>query len=324
MTFTYSYRDKNGAKREAVIEAASRAAAFAALKAQGISPLSVRAGGGRAGAPRTPQSGGRMSPRAAVCALAAVFVLVVAGGLWWWMRQGNQKPADGENQKSHRIVQREGKAKDGKIQLPPASEPSRPKSITPSSAEIRQASHDVVAAPEKEGRVVTNTALGAITYLSPDDPDIAIKTGIHQEIGSLMSGELGDPVAPFPYSFQVEGSGSQTDEFVASLKHKVELRAGDDIPTMELKRKTLQARLDLLAAIDEGLSVKDALKEAYIQRVRAYEARQAYIADLKGYAAENPPQKEFNDTLEAVNAKLKEKGIKIISRENLGLEDEDE
>ena len=171
---------------------------------------------------------------------------------------------------------------------------------------------------------MTNTALGAITYLSPDDPDIAIKTGIHQEIGSLMSGELGDPVAPFPYSFQVEGSGSQTDEFVASLKHKIEIHSDDDIPTMELKRKTLQARLDLLAAIDEGLSVKDALKEAYIQRVRAYEARQAYIADLQDYAAENPSQKEFNDTLEAVNAKLKEKGIKIISRENLGLEDGDE
>ena len=44
MCFTYIFRDKSGAKCEATIEAASREMAFATLKANGISPLSIREG----------------------------------------------------------------------------------------------------------------------------------------------------------------------------------------------------------------------------------------------------------------------------------------
>ena len=45
MTFTVTYRDQTGAKREEAIEAASRAACVAACRARGISPIAIREGG---------------------------------------------------------------------------------------------------------------------------------------------------------------------------------------------------------------------------------------------------------------------------------------
>ena len=42
MTFTITYRDATGAMREEAVEAASRADALSALKARGISPISLR------------------------------------------------------------------------------------------------------------------------------------------------------------------------------------------------------------------------------------------------------------------------------------------
>ena len=101
----------------------------------------------------------------------------------------------------------------------------------------------------------------------------------------------------------------------------MEIKPQDGESTMDMKRRTLEARLDLLDAIDQGMSVKDALKEAYVQRVRAYEARQAYIEGLQEYAAENPPKKDFEDVLLDVNSKLRAKGIKVITRDCLGLEE---
>ena len=44
MTFTVTYRDKSGARREEAIEAADRAACVAACRARGILPLAIREG----------------------------------------------------------------------------------------------------------------------------------------------------------------------------------------------------------------------------------------------------------------------------------------
>ena len=44
MTFTVTYRDQRGAKREEAIEAADRTACVAVCRARGISPLAIREG----------------------------------------------------------------------------------------------------------------------------------------------------------------------------------------------------------------------------------------------------------------------------------------
>ena len=112
------------------------------------------------------------------------------------------------------------------------------------------------------------------------------------------------------------------DGFLKSLKNPIEPRAEDSTQKLEWKRNILEARLSLLDGIKSGISVKDAIREEHAFRVRAYEARQAYIRDLQDYAAASPAVTEFRDTLKAVNDKLAEQGIKAISADDVGVADE--
>ena len=86
MTFTVTYRAKDGAKAEEEIEAASRAECFARCRARGIAPLGVREGRAkRAGGP-----GGGAGPSPARKPFAVRFCLFVAIAAlaaiaWWWL-----------------------------------------------------------------------------------------------------------------------------------------------------------------------------------------------------------------------------------------------
>ncbi len=334
MCFTYTFRDNAGARREATLEAASREAAFAVLKADGILPLSIREGGKVS--PRPPTVSRRRDgskkdntrkPFAVLFCLLVAIAAIAAIALWYATRD------DDADISAIPSTPRKTTTVTNAPSLPaiPAAISAVPANAKPTPGKHDHRS-DILPPPAVvhadkisiSNYIATHyTTNSAVRPIDPNDPDLPLITGVNQELGSLMSSELGDPVPPFPYSFQVESPNDQNDEFLKSLKHNVVLRESDSATRVEGKQKLLQARLDLLDAMEQGISVKDAIKEAYIQRVRAYEARQAYISDLKNYAAENPETKDFNDTLDAVNAKLQEKGIKPITREHLGLEDDE-
>ena len=98
MTFTVTYRDKDGALRDECVEAASRAECVAACRGRGITPTAIREGGvrggGRRAAAATPNGRDKrgrsrsMLWGAAILAAAAL----VLGGVWWWLAA---RPANG-------------------------------------------------------------------------------------------------------------------------------------------------------------------------------------------------------------------------------------
>ena len=82
MTFTVTYRAKDGALREERVEAASRAECVAECRRRGITPTAIKEGG------KSRQDGGspsqrRLTGNAAI--LAAVVLAAIAGGMWWWI-----------------------------------------------------------------------------------------------------------------------------------------------------------------------------------------------------------------------------------------------
>ena len=98
MTFTVTYREKNGAKAEVEIEAASRAECFAQCKARGIAPLGVkegrakRVGGGDGG-----RAGARPSPTRKLFTIRFylfVAIAALAAIAWWWFCRDEAKPAE--------------------------------------------------------------------------------------------------------------------------------------------------------------------------------------------------------------------------------------
>ena len=93
MTFTVTYRGKDGALREELIEAAGRADCMSALKARGIVPVSVKEGARKSRGELRPSRSSGGNPQSSILNLKssiflAAAVLVVAGGAWWWFGGG--------------------------------------------------------------------------------------------------------------------------------------------------------------------------------------------------------------------------------------------
>ena len=83
MTFTVTYRAKDGALREERVEAASRAECVAECRKRGIAPTKIAEGGsGKSAA--SPNGRDKRGPSRAGAILAAVALAVIAGGVWWW------------------------------------------------------------------------------------------------------------------------------------------------------------------------------------------------------------------------------------------------
>ena len=74
MKYTYAYKDSDGKRHEAAIEAPSRDAAFAALREQGIRPIKVVAADG------SKANGAPVGVRRRVMAVSIIVAVVAAGG----------------------------------------------------------------------------------------------------------------------------------------------------------------------------------------------------------------------------------------------------
>ncbi|MBR4652042.1 MAG: hypothetical protein IKO72_01665 [Kiritimatiellae bacterium] len=317
MTFIVTYRDKSGAKREEVIDAASREMAFSALKVNGITPLSLSKG--------VPRSPGVLRTKLFTIPLCLFVVIAAIAVIIWFFRSANEgMPNYNDNRYVSKVV------KDVKPTAPTRSTTLvAPISTSKVSESTKKNFHNEHVASELHQAIKGVCTNSAIVYHAYDtnDPDHVHITQVNQELGALFSSQPGEQVIPFPFAFQADGDDrnanydNMNDGFLASLKNPIEMRDGDSLDKLEWKRNILEARLALLDGIRNGVSVKDAIKEEYAFRVRAYEARSAYIRDLRDYAAESPDVEAFRDTLKAVNDKLSTQGIKSISMDDVGVED---
>ena len=134
MTFTVTYRDKDGALREECVESAGRSECVAALKARGIVPVSVREGkestrlrSGKSAASPNGRAAVRPSHWVRGAAILAALVLVV-GGVWWWAARSASAPDQADGQKSVPSARGDGSGKSAASPKAVAREPGSGKS----------------------------------------------------------------------------------------------------------------------------------------------------------------------------------------------------
>ncbi len=114
MTFTVTYRAKDGALREERVEAASRAECVAEYRRRGIAPTKIAEGrSGKSAASPMGRDGARPSRVGGVgdnkrttarwVAVAVVAVIAIAGGVWWWVGGRGVTALPAEKPAKHKV-----------------------------------------------------------------------------------------------------------------------------------------------------------------------------------------------------------------------------
>ena len=263
------------------------------------------------------KKGGTKSP-SALKGIVAGLVVCALGALSIWLFSGGDGASKAKPDKARRIREvapATAKAND-------ASDTKRQAPSTPSA--VAQSYNEQVKEFVKKS-TGTNNVHWIVPPLAPDDPDRALHTRVTQELGSLLSVEPGEQMPPFPYSFLIEddmkargedtsGVDNGNKGFLESLKKlKIQAKETDDEHRLEHKQKLIEAQSELLAGIDEGISVNDSIRAAYEFRKRAYEMRSTIINTLSELHQKDGNDEDTIRQVKDMNNRLAEEGIKKIS-----------
>ena len=251
----------------------------------------------------------------------AVLVAAVIGAYFAFFA-GSERP------KIERIEKDRGHIKEVKPAAPKTNDALRTQHSAPStpSAVAKTFNEQVKEFIKKAPG--TNKITWIVAPLDPDDPDNALRQGITQELGSLLSVEPGEAMPPFPYSFLIEddmreaaAKGEEVGEidngnkaFLDSLKKwKIAAKETDDEHRLEHKQKLIEAQSELLSGLDEGISVNDAIRAAYQFRKRAYEMRSTIVETLTELHTKDGNAEDTIRQIKDMNNRLAEEGIKKIA-----------
>ena len=261
MTFTITYRGKDGALHEECVGAADRAACVAECRRRGISPIKIAEGG--TGANRR-QDGGvpsqrRLNGKTAI--LAAVVLAVIAGGVWWWFG-GRGATALPMERPAKPKVEKPAKPKMEKPHKPTAKpvQPSATNAVPP-KAESVQPPADEWDSPlypgEKLVSSVTNKSSGYVIDVSMSRSGARTRhvrelPSIWESptdvlIASVLQADERREAPPLPMMGQ-----STEREFLKSLEKPITINPSDSDEVKAIKQVVRSVREEIKARIDAG------------------------------------------------------------------------
>jgi len=310
MTFTVTYRAKDGALREERIDAANRAECVAECRRRGISPVGIREGGkskGRDGARPSHVGAGDNKRTTARWVAAAVVVAMIAGGAWWWISARSasvpyQAPAKPKVEKP--------KGRDGER---PSQRPLSPRKETPKAAGngTAPATNDVryyAGQPVVRVDATTNGAGMLVERLYTADgkrhrvthfPPPVFKHASDEYLATLLSTPSGAETPPFPDLSRE----NMEEQFRKSLEDEIEIKPDDPERIRDLKAKVMIVRENMKELLKEGRGFAEVLEEARKTanenvEVRSQAVAQYYELLRKGQAGDAEElRKKMNEVL---------------------------
>ena len=245
MTYTYTYRDEKGAVRTGTVDATNRAALFSELRRRGISPLSVREGGGKAASREA-----SVLSRKTVWGVLAGIALIGTLALVSVGRTGSASPEkDNVTAKKDRSTAVKGKAEAVRAEATNAVHRVAANAPAPSARTAAES----VAAPEVQ--IPELPSIG--TNLPPQGaplPPPTFDTASDQVIAmAIQADEHGMPPMPL--------SGDLEREFLESLKKEIVILDTDDEQTRALKESVRATRAEIKTFMDEGMSFNQVMQE---------------------------------------------------------------
>ncbi len=315
MTFTVTYRGRDGALREECIEAADRAGCVAECRKRGISPTGIRDGSkGRDKRGPSRIGAGDSKRTTARCVVAAVLAVVLTvGGVWWWYGgRGATAPAE--------------KPAKPKVEKPKAAKPQpvrRPAVTNALPVQSKTAETNATVQVGKNVRmergvevvaetVRTNQSGAVIEKLTLADGQVIEK--VHppkplfsnpsdQMIAMALSFKPGQTMAPLPSLSSIE------DDFARSLLEPINIEDGDSEDVKALKLAVKETRAYLAAEVKNGRSVSECLNEHREQMEKIADSHQMAVQQLQKLKAEGVDAEEIRQFRQRVNEVFRAKGI---------------
>lgn len=297
MTFTVTYRAKDGALSEETVEAADRVACVAACRARGIVPVSVREG--RASA--RPRSGkNSASPKQKLFTLHFYLFVVIAAiaaiALWWWLAaRGGRADA-----------REEGSGKSVVSPRPAAKRPEPAATNAPAAVHVAEAPNTaptgkvIKARSARSGRVMTLADGTVVT----NTPRVFFKRDFERALHvALLPNGMGGTLLR-----QVR-SRYTDEQILAMLKERVPPEPGDDPTTVAVKEKVQGFKDEVLRVVNQGASVADVL-DGMTKRKVADGLLRAKALKIRTEALRSEDPETARQGIQAANAVLEENGLR--------------
>ena len=316
MTFTVTYRGKDGAKRGECIDAANRAECVAECKRRGITPVAIREGG-RGKSAASPKSAAQGAvPRYGIwrAAILAAAVLAVVGSLWWWLGSDEALPKQNEAKQKPTAAPRDVKTPDSMPVVNATNAPAAAHNAAKRNTATPQAPDPTApTAPMHMGRRIvgisatTNADGTVVERIRTDDGKLHSKvysvaepvltTRTDQLLAMAVEGDGNGP--PMPAATKAD-----EQQFLESLKKPIEILETDTPDVRALKEKVIQARADMVELLAQGRGFSEVLAEhqklqaenAAVRRDVAKELRS--LMDSGDTAAALEYRKRMNAALE--------------------------
>ena len=322
MCFTYTFRDNTGARREATLEAASREAAFAALKADGILPLSIREGGKVSPRPLTVSRRRDSSKKdhtrkpftALFCLLAAIAVIAPIA---WWCATRDDTPlpentAVVANKNNKPKPDNGGKSKGikgnntGRTDLPEtARTPKDVKTDHNPNSPLTQ-NPEVIKPEDTEASSTTNDTKES------EPPKPLFSSGAEQLLALATPSVPGAMVPPLPYVTEE----SVKDDLEKAMRNVIRPEDSDTEETLERKLTVAAQKEEFRALRKEGMTFTE-----YLNAMReknnddAQLLSDAHKLDEELYKDATLNDEEYRKQREQINSTLRARGLPEITEE---------
>ena len=330
MTFTVTYRGRDGAKHEETVEAANRSECVAACKARGIAPMIIREGralsrsrAAKTAAPHAGRASNGMLWRAAIW---AAVLAVLGGGVWWWL---SARPASGPSQ-----AEQPAKPKAEKpaalpklaAQPKPAPNPVATNSVPAAMGETLPPWDDSFM-KNREMRLKYSTLFQATTnegglvierYRLPNgktwrkiiEPPPIFSNICDQAIAMVMAGAAGAPIPPVPGL----DSANLDAEFLKSLESPILVEPDDPPRVAALKLAVKETRDEIvrLKADGDRRTVGQMLSEHIKANNRNAEIQAEALRAIEEVRRKDGDEMA-DEYLKAVNENLKSYGVSPVS-----------
>ena len=305
MTFTCKYRNAQGAIETEVLEAGSRAEAFALLKERGFVPVQVSEGGRL---PAKPAPGGRVVGASWVRGASAGLAIVVAAVCAWLLLRPSGPGPTPEP------------AKPEPARRPPAAPPKPapvPESGVATNA-VETAPAPVAAPPPPKPAPATNAAGGprspwadkprrVIRPRPPEKPRL-FRHNSENLIADMLAVEPGDSLIgelPFDRRF--------VEDFKRSLEEEIEILPTDSEYERKMKQAVIDTKAELKARMDAGEDVGEIMRAARAELQETGIYRDQLIQELHEIRRSGEwTADEYEKFVDAANAMLASKGAKPI------------